>query len=1058
MLRRSRLRAVVLAILQLLPARHRPAMQRWLLRARQRLAPMTRHQINLIRDSGLWDENWFSRHHPQLATDGDSLRTFVRQGAAQALQPHPLFDSRWYLDNNPDVAAIGVNPLFHYLTSGHREGRQPNPLFSDHWYRDRNPDIAAFEASALQHYARFGDAEGRDPHPLIKTTWYREQHRDLSPHATVLAHYLALGEHNDLQPNAWFDPAHYRKQLSGYDGPSLLQHFVAVGADAGLDPCAEFSLHEYCENHPEVADRGLNPLIDFLDSGRARQRSGAAQPLSAEQWWQLFGRLTAQEQRRLRAVQTSPERPRVALVHAAGQAPQVIRSQAGESALDLQLCSYAEAVNLAEVDALLWLEQADCVYEDALALGLCWLQRDPAASVYFDERISADGEHAETLDFKPDWSPARARSGALHVAALLMRPHNPLARQLMQQQPSTLRDCLEQAKPAHLPFIGLQRKPKPRTAAPRTPRTQQPQVSIIIPTRDQLEYLRTCIEGIRSQTQYPAWDIVLIDNGSQDPEALAYLAELGEDRRITVKRWDRPFNYSELCNVGARLAQGELLCMLNNDIEISQPDWLDRLVDEACEPDCGAVGAMLLYPDGRIQSAGVLMGPGGVAANRFATVAPQRVPAEALDHVHEVSAVAGACLLTRKDIYLQLGGLDEHNLRVAFNDVDYCLRLREHGLYCRLEPRVQLIHHESVSLKDHSRGRGDDFAREVAWMQSRWADAIARDPFHNLNLSLSKFRPLTPYPGNRRAALWPLLGIETGHAPSPADLHPPLRWYVDDNQQRVAEVRQAQRAIELDAPGTQAGLAVLILTKDRPEYIVPLTRALIAAEPAFAARGLTLRIIIGDTGSQDPAVLELYRSLPACCQLVSGLAYQFSRCNNQLLAQARDLDTVLFLNNDVAFDDAADALLQLRSAVHAEPGIGIVGALLQFPDGTVQHQGIAAFEQGPLRGFVHHPGAHAPTTLKPGEQHTCLAVTGALLMARSDALQVTGGFDESYAAECQDVDLCLAAARGGFASAVKHVGRIIHFENGTREIGEENWADRRRLMRRWHNWIEAHWL
>ena len=1058
MLRRSRLRAVVLAILQLLPARHRPAVQRWLLRLRQRLAPMTRHQMNLIRDSGLWDENWFSQQHPDLAQAGDSLRQFVRMGSQHALQPHPLFDSGWYLENNPDVAAIGVNPLFHYLTSGHREGRQPNALFNDHWYRDRNPDIAAFEASALQHYVRFGDAEGRDPHPLIKSEWYRSQQPDLAPYDTVLAHYLAYGERNNVKPNAWFDPAYYRELVADFDGASLLQHFVAVGAEAGLDPCVEFSLHEYCERHPEVADRGLNPLIDFLDSGRARQRSGTAHNLDAAQWWQLFGRLSTHEHRRLRAALPQHGHGRVALVHGPGQRPQMIRSGSAAVALDVHLCSNAEAANLPEVDALVWLEQADSVYEDALALGLDWLLRDPSATLYFDERVAAHGDYAEALDFKPDWSPARARSGRLHIGALMMRPQHALATELLTSKPEALRKVLEQAQPTHIPFIGLCRQAHAATPVPQPPRTQQPQVSIIIPTRDQLDYLRTCIEGIRTQTRYPAWDIVLIDNGSEDPDALAYLASLSEDPRITLKRWDQPFNYSELCNVGARLAQGELLCMLNNDIEITQPDWLDVLVDAACEADCGAVGAMLLYPDGRIQSAGVLMGPGGVAANRFATVAPERVPAGELDHVHEVSAVAGACLLTRKDVYLQLGGLDQENLSVAFNDVDYCLRLREHGLYCRLEPRVQLIHHESVSLKDHARGRGTDFAREVEWMQTRWASVIARDPFHNLNLSLSKFRPLTPFAGNRRALLWPLLGLDAGMPPSPAGLHPPLRWYVDDNQTRVAEVRDAARAVQLGEPGHRAGLAILILTKDRPEYIIPLTRALIAAEAAFAARGLELRIIIGDTGSEDPAVLELYRALPPCCRLVTGLNYQFSRCNNQLLAQAQDLDTVLFLNNDIAFDDAADALLQLHETVHARPEVAIAGALLQFPDGTVQHQGIAAFKQGPLRGFVHHPGAHAKPSLAPGQQQACLAVTGALLMIRSDALQVTGGFDESYAAECQDVDLCLAAARGGYASVVKDVGRIVHFENGTREIGEENWADRRRLMRRWHNWIEAHWL
>lgn len=1056
MLRRSSLRATVLALLQLLPASRRARVQHRLLRLKNYLLPQTARQVAIIQASGLWDEDWFLQQHPQFLGQRHTLKIFVRLGARQALNPHPLFDSAWYQAQNPDVAALGINPLYHYLLCGHREGRQPNALFNDHWYRDQNPDVSGFQATALQHYLHFGDAESRDAHPLLQTRWYREQQSDLHPHTTVLAHYLHCGERADTPPNPWFDPAYYRQHPSMADQPSLLAHFTHQGAAAGLNPSEQFNLHEYCEAHPEVADGGINPLIHFLRSGRQRQSDRKATHITANQWHALFGQLTAAEHRLLASQPTTASSARILLWHAPDHKPVIAAAPSASTAINYQFSDWNQAIDWTAFDAVVWSPSAQTIQEDALHLGLAWLQRQPTQPIYFDALYTTDEGEAR-LDFKPDWSPARHRQGHLRISLLMMSGQFGATE---APSPHTLaEENLQRWQPGHIPFIATQgAEVTPWMQPQAAPPTTQPLVSIIIPTRDQHTFLHNCIEGIRNNTRYPHWEIILIDNGSQEAGTLAYLRQLNGVTNITVKRWDQPFNYSELCNVGARLAQGELLCMLNNDIEITQPDWLDRLVDAAREDDCGAVGAMLLYPDGRIQSAGVLMGPGGVAANRFATVAPERVPAGELDHVHEVSAVAGACLVTRKDIYRQLGGLNQQELSVAFNDVDYCLRLRELGLYCRLEPDVQLVHHESVSLKDHSHGRSTDFAREVSWMQKRWASAIARDPFHNLNLSLSKFRPLTPYSGNRRAALWPILGINTGTAPSPASLHPPLRWYVDDNQTRAAEVRNSNRAVQLGEPGRRPGLAVLILTKNRPEYIVPLVRALIAAEPAFAARELELSILIGDTGSDDPAVLELYRTLPACCQLISGLNYQFSRCNNQLLEQVQDLDTVLFLNNDITFDNAADTLLQLHETVHAKPDIGIVGALLQFPDGTAQHQGIAAFEQGPLRGFVHHPGTHAKTTLEPGQQQTCLAVTGALLMIRSDVLQVTGGFDENYAAECQDVDLCLAAARGGYASVIQHAGRIIHFENGTREIGEENWADRRRLMRRWHNWIEAHWL
>ena len=265
-----------------------------------------------------------------------------------------------------------------------------------------------------------------------------------------------------------------------------------------------------------------------------------------------------------------------------------------------------------------------------------------------------------------------------------------------------------------------------------------PRVSVIIPTRNGLKVLRPCLTSLLDRTRYPDLEVLVVDNGSDDPATLELLASLEKQDRIRVLCDPSPFNYSALNNRAVGQASGEFICLLNNDIEAIDPGWLEELVAHAMRPGVGAVGARLLYPNRTIQHGGVLLGVGGVA-NHAHLGWPGDNPGYfgRAQLTQEMAAVTGACLLVRRSYYEAVGGLNEEQLKVAFNDVDFCLKLREQGLQNLYAPAARLIHHESVSRgQDLSPEKAARFAAEVAWMQQRWGDQLPQDPAYNPNLSL----------------------------------------------------------------------------------------------------------------------------------------------------------------------------------------------------------------------------------------------------------------------------------------------------------------------------------
>jgi GT2 family glycosyltransferase len=268
-----------------------------------------------------------------------------------------------------------------------------------------------------------------------------------------------------------------------------------------------------------------------------------------------------------------------------------------------------------------------------------------------------------------------------------------------------------------------------------------PLVSLLIPTRDRKTITEIAVRSILDKTTYPNYEIIILDNGSEEQETLDWFAAIQqEDARVHVLRYDHPFNYSAINNFGAQHAKGSLIGLINNDVEVISPDWLTEMVSHAVREDIGCVGAKLYYSNDTLQHAGVILGIGGVA-NHSHKNSKRDSPGyfARLIVAQNFSAVTAACLIVRKSVYDEVGGLDEVNLKVAFNDVDFCIKVREAGYRNLWTPYAELYHHESISRgAEDSPEKQARFLGEIEFMQSKWGDALKSDPFYNPNLTTSR--------------------------------------------------------------------------------------------------------------------------------------------------------------------------------------------------------------------------------------------------------------------------------------------------------------------------------
>jgi GT2 family glycosyltransferase len=461
---------------------------------------------------------------------------------------------------------------------------------------------------------------------------------------------------------------------------------------------------------------------------------------------------------------------------------------AGAEPSDLAACGTADrrvrarpgiesALAEADGDFVLPLRAGDMLAPHALADFAAALARRPDVDILYADEDRLDAAGARCVPrLKPGWDPDRLLAENYLGAPLAIRatllarlgevPASPHALAL-RATAATTPDRI-----AHLPAILLHRplaapdeaadavavadavgkagRVVPAPSIPGACRVlwhqpdPSPLVSLIVPVRDRADLMLACAEGVLHRTEYPAIELLIVDNDSAEPATHSAFRRLSEDARVRVLPHPGGFNFAALNNAAADAARGDVLLLLNNDTEVTHPGWLWEMVTQALRPEVGAVGARLLYADGRLQHGGIVLAPGGHAAH-WHRLAARDDPGYRHDLLlpREVLAVTAACLSIRRDVFREAGGFDAQHFRVAFNDVDLCLRLRERGYRNIWTPHATLLHLESASRgppATHAERTRE--AEEVRHLRQRWRHMFAADRFLNGNLTCSWDEPL----------------------------------------------------------------------------------------------------------------------------------------------------------------------------------------------------------------------------------------------------------------------------------------------------------------------------
>lgn len=369
------------------------------------------------------------------------------------------------------------------------------------------------------------------------------------------------------------------------------------------------------------------------------------------------------------------------------------------------------------------------------------MENPDIVGVYCDEdRIGKNGKLTAPF-FKPAWNPPLAESGWLAPdgAAIRLSSLSEIENLETASAGELLLAAARSGQIAHVPVPLLHRPTKRPLPVLEKPRSGPGplRVSVIIPTRDRADLLLVCLEGLLAKTVCDELDIIVIDNDSREQATFDLFSRY--ESRVSRVVMPGVFNFAKACNLGVLHARHDMILLLNNDVDPLHPEWLQRMAIEMEDGAVGACGALLLFPDGFTQHAGVTLGAGSVARHSFHFRHPKAgEDQELISQRREVSAVTAACLLTRKVFWNEVGGMNEENLAVAFNDVDYCLKLRDDGYKIIWTPHARLTHLESVSRKsDDTAEKLSRFAKEEKYMHERWGKLLSSDPYYNPNLSLS---------------------------------------------------------------------------------------------------------------------------------------------------------------------------------------------------------------------------------------------------------------------------------------------------------------------------------
>ncbi|MBU2578435.1 glycosyltransferase family 2 protein [Patescibacteria group bacterium] len=638
-----------------------------------------------------------------------------------------LFDKKYYLEAYPDVRRADVDPLIHFIKYGWSENRNPSKDFNTKSYYNNYQDVRREKINPLIHYIKFGRAEGRIPNKEIE--------QKLNDYSDWIKQYDTL---------TFADRELICSQIESFEYKPLISILMPV------------------YNTPEQY------LREAIESVFAQLYTN----------WELCIADDASTDSRvikiIKEYDNKDSRVKVVYRESNGHI-----SAASNSAL--ALCS-GEFVGLLDHD--------DTISEHALYLVVNEINDYPAADIIYNDEDKID-ENGKRFDpyFKPDWNPDlfTSQNFISHFGVYrksLIREVGGFREGLEGAQDWDLAMRISENIPSshirHIPYISYHWRAIVGSTAKRVEEKSyvadsqyntlnshfdrlginveilqskggfwrvkytlpepRPLVSIIIPTKNRADLLSKCVDSILTKTLYDKFEILIINNQSDAPETLEYFDLICKNDKVKILDYDKPFNYSAINNFGVQHAKGEIIVMLNNDIEIISTLWLNEMVSQSSRPEIGAVGAKLYYPNGLIQHAGVVLGIGGIAGHVYANK-PNEFPGQMRRAylTQNYSAVTGACMTIEKKKFQEIGGLDEKNLAIAFNDIDFCIRLLMSGYQNFWSPYVELYHYESSS-----RGYEDTIEKQIRfksesdYMLEKWGPLLAADPAYNLNLTLDR--------------------------------------------------------------------------------------------------------------------------------------------------------------------------------------------------------------------------------------------------------------------------------------------------------------------------------
>ena len=665
---------------------------------------------------------------------GRAKAVFRAQRTVEAIENSGVFDRDWYLSENIDVARTGIDPLLHYVYYGASEGRRASPFFDTAWYLEVNEDVKASGVNPLEHYLVVGAFEGRNPSAAFDSRLYLSSYEDVrNSGVNPLVHFLNFGAKEGRHAISEENPSF--KILN--DGPRRAAGSACAFA---FMPLISVIMPVY-----NVASKWLQLAVQSVESQTYPN-------------WELCicddGSTNPDTLAALEGIGSKNARIRVF------HAPR----NGGISA------ATNHALSKSRGDYVAFLDNDDELAPTALQIYIERLNEDREIDVFYSDEAKLDQEGvAEEPFYKPDWSPFMLNE-VMYIGHLLMARKTlvdevggldgtydgvqdfELALRLSEKAskivhvrkilyywrriPGSVATnseakpdlCIKQAAAvnAHLKRlkIGAIASPNPgfshRVRVEPLDRNDWPKVSIVIPSKDAPHLISRCLDSIYENTSYKNFEVVVVDNGTTNIEALRAL------EKHPIVRIDLPgkFNFSKANNRGVDASTGEYLILLNNDTEIIQADWIEQILFLLQSENVAAVGPMLLYPDQTVQHAGVALGLRGTADHVL-----RGLPRDAdgyfgsLACTREVSAVTFACAMLRKSDYLKVGGLSEM-YQTHYQDVDLCMRLSSTGGSILYTPRAALIHHESAT-----RGPKYDAIDRLLFLDRWGADVADGDPY-----------------------------------------------------------------------------------------------------------------------------------------------------------------------------------------------------------------------------------------------------------------------------------------------------------------------------------------